>query len=77
MSPFFQTKGFLVRLDNVFSEIGTLQYGVPQGSILGLLIFLLCVNDLPQSLSDTGSYLHADDTFIFYQHEDVKKLKML
>ena len=77
MSPFFQTKGFLVCLDNVFSEIGTLQYGVPQGSILGPLIFLLCVNDLPQSLSDTGSYLHADDTFIFYQHEDVKKLKML
>ena len=52
---------------------GTLKYGVPQGSILGPPLFLLYVNDLPQSLSDAGSYLYADDTCIFYQHEDVKK----
>ena len=67
---------FLVCTDNVFSEAGTLNYGVPQGSILGLLLFLLYVNDLPQSLSDAGSYLYADDTCVFYQHEHVKKLKM-
>ena len=38
-------------------------------------IFLLYVNDFPQSLSDTGSYLYADDTCIFFQHEDVKKIE--
>ena len=59
-----------------FSEAGTLKSGAPQGSILGPLLFLLYANGPPQSLSDTGSYLYADDTFIFYQHEDVKKLKM-
>ena len=62
---------FLVCIDNVFSEARTLKYGAPQGSILGPLFFLLYVNDLPQSLSDAGSYLYADDTCIFYQHEDV------
>ena len=36
--------------------------------------FLLYVNDLPQSLSDVGFYLYTDDTCIFYQHEDVKKI---
>ena len=66
-----------------FSEAGTLKYGVlqalkygaPQGSILGQHLFLLYVNDLPQSLSDAGYYLYADDTCIFYQHEDVKKIE--
>ena len=62
-------------MDNVFSETGTLKYGVPQGSILGPLHFLVYVNDLPQSLSDADSYLYADDTCIFYQHENVKKIE--
>ena len=42
---------------------------------LGPLLFLLYVNDPPQSLSDAGSYFYADDTCIFYQHEDVKKIE--
>ena len=72
--PYLSNRKFLVCIDNVFSEAGTLKYGVPQGSILGPLLFLLYVNDLPQSLSNAGSYLYADDTYIYYQHEDVKKI---
>ena len=69
---YFSNRKFLVCID-VFSEGGTLKYGVPLGSIVGLLLFLLYVNDLHQSLSDAGSYLYADDTCIFYQHEDAKQ----
>ena len=58
-----------------FSEAETLKCGVPQGSILGVLLFVLYVNGLLQSLSDTSSYLYADDTCIFYQHEHVKKIE--
>ena len=71
---YFSNRKFLVCID-VFSEGGTLKYGVPLGSIVGLLLFLLYVNDLLQSLSDAGSYLYADDTCIFYQHGDVNEIE--
>ena len=32
------------------------------------------VNDLPQALNETGSYLYADDSCIFYQDKDVEKI---
>ena len=63
---------FLACID-VFSEAGTLKYGVPQESILDH--FCLYVNDVPQSLSEAGSYLYAGDTCIFHQHKDVKKVE--
>ena len=44
---------------------------------LELFLFVSPFNDLPSSLLETGSYLYADDTFIFYQHEDVKKIESI
>ena len=72
---YLSRRKFLIWIDNVFSEAGILKYGVQQGSIVWPLLFLLYLNDLPRSLSDAGSYLYADDTCIFYQHEDVKKIE--
>ena len=46
-----------------------------QSSIHRPLLFLLYINDLPQSLSEAGSYLNADDTCISYHHEDFKKIE--
>ena len=62
-------------LENVSSDAGLINCGVPKGSILGLLLFLIHINDLPQALNETGSYLYADDTCIFYQDKDIETIE--
>ena len=53
-----------VTLENVFSDAGLISCAVPQGSILGPILFLIYINDLPQALNKSGSYLYAGDTCI-------------
>jgi len=48
-----------------FSEWGKLKHGVPQGSVLGPLFFLLDINNLLNSITDLSKLvLFADDTNI-------------
>ena len=48
--------------------------GVPQGSILGPLGFILYVNDIPNAAPDLSFILYADDTSAFTSHHDIHQL---
>ena len=45
--------------------------------MLGLLFFVIYINDLPQALNEYGSYLKADNICIFYQDKDVEKTEKI
>jgi len=56
------------------SDIQTIPCGVPQGSVLGPLLFIIYTNDLPNCLSDSKAILFADDTTLYVSSNNIKTL---
>ena len=71
---YLSNRKFKVHIKNNFSGSGNLLCGVPQGSILGPLFFLLYINDMPQAV-DCELLLCADDTYLIFQHKDITKIE--
>ena len=65
---------FLVNTKSKPSDFGKISFGVPQGSILGALLFLIYVNYMTQAIKST-LLLYVDDTCILYQYKEVDRIE--
>ena len=63
-----------VHVNGVASDTRFISTGVPQGSILGPLLFIIFINDLPKSSSFFSTRLYADDTSLTASGHDLDSL---
>ena len=71
---YFSERKFKININTSYSSPSNLICGVPQGSILGPLLFLLHINDLHQAVV-RDSLLYADDTCIVFQHRNITEIE--
>ena len=63
-----------IKSNNESKNLEIIRCGIPQGSILGPLLFLIFVNDLQKSTKFLDPKMFANDTNLFYSNKDINTL---
>ena len=77
IEAFLTNRRQVVSVNGVHSYIGNVLSGIPQGSVLGPLLFVIYINDLPEVV-DSSVFLFADDTKILRRinsYEDAERVQ--
>ena len=64
-----------VSIQGMDSNLVTMEYGVPQGSVLGPLLFLIYINDLHKAITFSTTRHFADDTNLLIKNKSLKQLQ--
>ena len=73
-TSYLSKRKFIINMENANLDKASITCGVPQGSILGPLLFLIYINDILQAV-DSELLLYADDTCLIFQHRNIKTLE--
>ena len=74
IASYLSNRKQFVSINGINSSMSDMTIGVPQGSVLGPLLFLIYINDLPSCTSKLNSILFADDTTLYTSSKDVNHL---
>ena len=73
---YLENRTQMCSINGSLSQSCLLSCGVPQGTILGPLLFLLYINDLPNCLSNCEPRMYADDTHLTYAGDNVDNIQL-
>ena len=74
-TPYLENRKQFCRVDGTSSDVRRINCGVPKGSCLGPLLFLIYINDLPFSLQKSHVSMYADDTAISVSSKSIGDLQ--